>query len=605
MILPLEWTIKTCLIAVIAFGVSLSLRRFSAAIRHLAWAAAFCAIVLLPLCSRLIPASLHSNIPAPITRVLLQQPARPIGPADSSASIAQSTPTVFVPLAWPGLIWLAGCLVSAAVLLIGSIRLAWTAHRSTPFLDARWAGAGSELSGAFGLKRSVRLLQSSSASMPVTWGLFRPRVLLPVNAQNWPDTHIRAVLSHEFAHIGRCDWVIQLLAEIVRAVYWFNPLLWIASNRLRQEGEHACDDEVLRLGFHGTEYAGHILDIARMLKARNRALSPTIAMACPSNLERRFAAMVHPSLDRRRVTRNMLLVTALLALLIVVPLAAVRAQIVPGSVRFSGDVYDGKGAAIPNARIILTRLDDATQQIAAESNRAGVFEFPKLTPGHYSVDIRSRRFAPLHINDIESDAARNTPLNAMLPAENSLAAMPAPASPRPGPRGSGPAHLIQEYRIGNIKIFGNKAVNAVQIRSALGLAPGLVFNEDQLRRGFEALKRIYGSLGYVNFTPEPDLDFDEQQKVMNLTINIDEDRQFTVNRINFTGNTRTRDDVIRREILLKEGDVFNASLWDRSLDRLNQLGYVDQIKNEDASFKVSPTEPTIDITLTIREKNPN
>jgi beta-lactamase regulating signal transducer with metallopeptidase domain len=606
MILPLEWTIKTCLIAIIAFGVSLSLRRFSAAIRHLVWAAAFCAIVLLPLCSRLIPASLHSNIPAMITRVLLpQQPARPIGPADSSASIAQSTPTVFVALRWPALIWLAGCLVSALVLLIGSIRLAWTAYRSTPFLDARWAGAGSELSATFGLKRSVRLLQNSTASMPVTWGLFRPRVLLPLNAQNWPDTHIRAVLSHEFAHIRRCDWVIQMLAEIVRAAYWFNPLLWIASDRLRQESEHACDDEVLRLGFDGTEYAAHILDIARMLKARNRAWSPTIAMACPSNLERRFAAMVHPSLDRRSVTRNMLLVTALLALLIVVPIAAVRAQIVPGSARFSGNVYDAKGAAIPNARIVLTRLDDATQQIAAESNRAGLFEFPKLKPGHYSVDISSRGFAPLHINDIDIDAARNTPLNAMLPGENNTAANPSEAKPRPGPRASGPMHQDQEYRIGDIKFVGNKAVSAAEVRLALAQTPGQVYSEDRLRLGFEALKRVYGNIGYVNFTAEPRFDFDEPQKIVNLTIEIAEDRQFTVNLINFTGNTRTRDDVIRREILIKEGDVFNASLWDRSLDRLNQLGYVDQIKNEDASFKLFPTEPTVDITLTIREKNRN
>jgi beta-lactamase regulating signal transducer with metallopeptidase domain len=612
MILPLEWTIKTCLIAATAFGVSLLLRRFSAAIRHLVWAAAFCAIVLLPLCSRLIPFSLPSKIPAPITRVLVPpQPSRSIGPADSLRSLESPAPflrlrAIALALRWPALIWLAGCLVSAVVLVVGSVRLAWTAHRSTPFLDARWARAGSELSGAFGLKRSVRLLQSSNSSMPVTWGLLRPRVLLPANAQNWPDTHIRAVLTHEFAHIRRYDWGIQMLAEIVRAVYWFNPLLWIASTRLRQEGEHACDDEVLRLGVDGTEYAGHILDIARMLKAKKGAWSPTIAMACPSNLERRFAAMVHPSLDRRAVTRNMFLVTALLALLIVVPLAAVRAQIVPGAVRFSGNVYDAKGAAIPNARIILTRADDATQRAAAESNRAGVFEFPKLAPGHYSVDIIGRGFAPLHINDIEVDATRNTPLNAMLPAENSIAANPSePAKSRPGPRGSGPTHQAQEYRMGDIKFMGNKAINTAQVRLALAQTPGQVYSEDRLRLGFEALKKLYGNIGYINFTAEPRFDFDEPQKIVNLTVEIAEDRQFTVNRINFTGDTQTRDDVIRREILLKEGDVFNASLWDHSLDRLNQLGYVDQIKNEDASFKLSPTEPTVDITLTIREKNRN
>src|SRR5262249_7960192 len=117
-----------------------------------------------------------------------------------------------------------------------------------------------------------------------------------------------------------------------------------------------------------------------------------------------------------------------------------------------------------------------------------------------------------------------------------------------------------------------------------------IYSEDRLRLGFEALKRIYGNAGYLNFTAEPRFDFDEPQKIVNLAIQVDEDRQFSVNRINFTRNTRTRDDVIRQEILIKEGEIFNASLWDRSLDRLNQLGYVDQIKNEDVSFKLSPTD---------------
>jgi outer membrane protein insertion porin family len=105
--------------------------------------------------------------------------------------------------------------------------------------------------------------------------------------------------------------------------------------------------------------------------------------------------------------------------------------------------------------------------------------------------------------------------------------------------------------------------------------------------------------------PIPAFDFDEQQKVVNLTINIDEDRQFIVTGINFTGNTTTRDEVIRREIMVKEGQVFNSSLWDLSPSRLNQLGYLDEIKNEDVEIRPSPTEPTLDINLKVREKGRN
>jgi hypothetical protein len=396
-----------------------------------------------------------------------------------------------------------------------------------------------------------------------------------------------------------------MLAEIVRAVYWFIPLVWIACNRLRQEGEHACDDAVLLLGVDGTEYAASILDVARMLKASKRTWSPALPMARPSNLERRFAAMVNPSLDRRSVTRNAFLVTALSALFIVLPLAALRAQMVPSSISFSGNVYDANGTAIPNGTIILTRIDDANQRITTTSSSTGRFEFSKLATGHYRVDITCEGFAALHIDDIDIEAAQNTPLNAMLPVQSSIAAS-RPERPRAGPRGSGPAsNPGQQYRIGGIKVTGAEAVNETQIVLALGLVPGQVYNEDRLRKGFDDLKKIYGSRGYVNFVPIPAFDFDEQQKVVNLTINIDEDRQFIVNRINFTGNTTTRDEVIRREIIVKEGQVFNSSPWDLSLSRLNQLGYLDEIKNEDVEIRPSPTEPTLDINLKVREKGRN
>ena len=162
-----------------------------------------------------------------------------------------------------------------------------------------------------------------------------------------------------------------------------------------------------------------------------------------------------------------------------------------------------------------------------------------------------------------------------------------------------------QYKVGDVKITGNKALNDTAIKAVLGLNPGLVYNESLLRKGFDNLKKIYGARGYVNFTPVPVQDVDEEKKLVNLTINIDEDRQFTVNRIAFSGNTTTRDRVIRREIMVNEGDVFNSSLWDLSLLRLNQLGYFEEIKSEDAEVKPSPTESTLDINLKVKEKGRN
>jgi outer membrane protein insertion porin family len=162
-----------------------------------------------------------------------------------------------------------------------------------------------------------------------------------------------------------------------------------------------------------------------------------------------------------------------------------------------------------------------------------------------------------------------------------------------------------QYRVGEVKVTGNKQFNELVIRAILGLVPGEVFNEERMRKSFENLKKLYGSRGYINFSAVPLQDFDETKKVVNLNFNIDEERQYYVNRISFLGNTTTRDKVIRREVMVEEGQVFNSSLWDMSLQRLNQLGYFDEIKTEDAEVKPSPTDPQVDINLKVKEKGRN
>jgi len=162
-----------------------------------------------------------------------------------------------------------------------------------------------------------------------------------------------------------------------------------------------------------------------------------------------------------------------------------------------------------------------------------------------------------------------------------------------------------QYRVGDVKVTGAKQYNESVIKAVLGLVPGEVFNEERLRKSFENLKKLYGARGYINFTAVPVQDFDETKKLVNLNINVDEDRQFYVSRIAFSGNTTTRDKVIRREVMVEEGQVFNSSLWDMSLQRLNQLGYFEEIKQEDAEVKPNPTQPQVDINLKVKERGRN
>src|SRR5262245_42357062 len=162
-----------------------------------------------------------------------------------------------------------------------------------------------------------------------------------------------------------------------------------------------------------------------------------------------------------------------------------------------------------------------------------------------------------------------------------------------------------QYRVGAVNVTGNKEFSSDTIRFALGLIPGAVYNEERLRKGLDILKKMYGERGYINFTPIPQQSFNEQTKVVNLNINIEEDHKFYINRISFSGNTTTRDKVIRRELMINEGEAFNSTLWDRSLLKLNQLGYFEEVRQQDTEMKVNPTDNSVDINLKVREKDKN
>jgi outer membrane protein insertion porin family len=111
---------------------------------------------------------------------------------------------------------------------------------------------------------------------------------------------------------------------------------------------------------------------------------------------------------------------------------------------------------------------------------------------------------------------------------------------------------------------------------------GDVFSTEKLRNGLKNLTKVYSQFGYIDYVGEPQIDIEPNSNKIDLTLNADEGKQFFVRRIDFTGNTTTRDKVIRRQILIDEGDVYNSTLWDASILRLNQLGYFEALKENEA-----------------------
>ena len=170
-----------------------------------------------------------------------------------------------------------------------------------------------------------------------------------------------------------------------------------------------------------------------------------------------------------------------------------------------------------------------------------------------------------------------------------------------------PVEEGERYRLKEITFSGNKAVTKTAgLRALFKIKDGDVFDTEAIRKGLEALRKAYAALGYINFTPVPNTEADDEKKTISLRIDVDEGKQFFVRRIEFQGNTTTRDKVIRRELALEEGQVYNGNLWELSLLRLNQLQYFQELKPEqDSEIKQNVQDSTVDITLKVKEKGKN
>jgi beta-lactamase regulating signal transducer with metallopeptidase domain len=335
--------IKTVLLVAIGFAAARVLRRAAAALRHLVWALTLGAALALPLATPWLP-----SWSVPVLAPRATAPIRPSAPVRSPAAdgpvrvraIARPEPAVLAadarasetsvsraPLrgAWRGIVvavWIGGVLVVLVSLGCALHRL-WRLERSAGFIDdPSWHALARAVAREFGLRRPVRLRWSASGGPPMTWGAWRPIVLLPAGAASWPDGLRRDVLRHELAHVGRWDFVTQLVVRLTCAVYWFLPPVWLAARALRLERERACDDRVLRAGRRASTYAEHLLALSRALAARPRASFAAVAMARPSQLAERLVAVLDPRAIRTGTTRRHAVFAGGVAALVWLPLAA-------------------------------------------------------------------------------------------------------------------------------------------------------------------------------------------------------------------------------------------------------------------------------------------
>ncbi len=388
MMILADLALRVSLILLAGLGARRLLRARSAALRHAVLAASmFAAAGVAPLSLVLpswhLPPDGGAELPPPTATFQSTPAVVAAAPADApTVTLAQLA----------AVLWGGGVLVGAGVLLTGLARLRWIARRARRAQGDLWTRLADEMSAGCGLRRPVMICHTDTPDLLATYGLFRPRVLLPAHAREWREDRVRVVLTHELAHIRRHDWVVQISADLLRIVYWFNPLVWAVCARLRRDSEVACDDAVLRAGVGPREYAAHLLELARLCRRPGSAWAAATPIARPSTLERRFAAMLNPALDRRPLSLRAAALTSVLLLVVTLPIAAFNArQTTP--LRLTGSVYDATGAVLPEVNLTVENAQQNTWQ--AVSDARGRFEFPLLEPGTYVLRASLRGFRAL------------------------------------------------------------------------------------------------------------------------------------------------------------------------------------------------------------------
>ncbi|HEU4457242.1 MAG TPA: HEAT repeat domain-containing protein, partial [Longimicrobium sp.] len=370
--------IKATLILGAAALGSIWLRNASASARHFLWTVAIAGVLALPVASRILPyrlailpafrapataasvggetaplAPLATELaplpgePAPLSTELAPLPAE-LAPLPADPSIPGETPlpagtpapasaappagddargvvTLAVELpAILGFLWAAGAALLLARLLAGFGTVWYLSRRGERVDDPEWTSLIARLERRFNVRTGIRLVRTDWTEMPMTFGIVRPVVLLPMDADEWPAERREVVLTHELAHIARADVLVHALGQIVCALYWFNPLAWIAMKNLRAEAERCCDDWVLRAGTRASTYAEHLLSMVRTVGRARVPAALALPMAQRSTFEGRLLAILEPGIDRGGVGRARQALTGIGVAALVIFLAAVE-----------------------------------------------------------------------------------------------------------------------------------------------------------------------------------------------------------------------------------------------------------------------------------------
>lgn len=420
----LELLVRSAVLLIAGQVLCSMLKLHRASFRHRLLVYVFALLALLPLLSLLCP-----EIPISLGRSLHRPQPKTLVTIVETSSRTVATP--HYPMNWLLSFWAAGVLFACVPPAVGTISIWKLVRRASPFL----------------FRGNTSILISNELSVPITYGLFRPRVLLPSDARAWTSWRLQAVLAHELAHVRRHDLAVQLAAHFITALWWFQPLAWVLRKRLRSESELACDAEVIGSGFRPSEYASELLALTKSAGRGIRIPSSAIAMVRSSDLEDRVRAVLNPPNILLRPPRTY-------ALGLILGSAAIAASAVtitsnePGgstmkhtifsallvstglsAATVSGVIHDSSSGPVADAKVTLLNPDtSARQEGATDAN--GKFSFTGSGAGQYILRVEKPGFASLFREfDVKGDSKMDGDFTLVATGEKPIAEVPASNAP--------------------------------------------------------------------------------------------------------------------------------------------------------------------------------
>lgn len=392
----LELVVRSSLLLLLAAAMRRTLQAHAAALRHKLLWSALVLLGFLPVLSIVLP-EIPISLWTPHSQTIGHVSTQQIDGTMPVRHIARQRD-------WLVSIWAFGVLVALTPILTGALSVARIVRRARPFGDWEHASAAS-------------VLVSDEVASPITCGFLHPSILLPACARGWSAERMRAVLSHELAHVRRRDVPVQTAAHLIAALWWFQPLVWVLRRALRSESELACDAEAVSSGLRPSVYAAELLAVARSLGRSQYALSSCgIDMAAGSNLEHR----VDMILNRRPAATPLaksLLAGGALAMAAVAASAftlssgqsfseqggsTMKRTLISGlltsagltAATITGTVHDPSSGAVANATVTVLN-PDTNAKLDTVTDSQGKFSLTGAPAGQYILKIEKAGFTPI------------------------------------------------------------------------------------------------------------------------------------------------------------------------------------------------------------------